>query len=332
MPITGLYMGVCDYFYCGADGVAEEPDIRVIAQSTVLLGVDILLAGETGTGKDTLAQRIHSMSGRKGGFVAMNCAAIPESLAESELFGVVSGAFTGANRSRKGYIEAAQGGTLYLDEIDSMPLSLQAKLLRVLEVRAIERLGSTTVIPLDLCVIASAQRPLADLVDRGEFRRDLYFRLNVLTIQLPALRERREDIVPLFSQFAAAAAQDLGCALRPISPELMLMLLSHPWPGNIRELKSAAKRFVLGLPSLTLSSSFEVEGRTLKAQMRTIERILIQEALKRHAHSIDAVSLELGVPRRTLYHRIRSLDVFGKAVSLKKNPEPDVANIPPIET
>ena len=325
-------MGVCDYFYCGPDNITEAPDIKVIAQSTSLLGVDLLLSGETGTGKDTLAQRIHSMSGRKGAFVAMNCAAIPESLAESELFGVVNGAFTGANRSRKGYIEAAQGGTLYLDEIDSMPLSLQAKLLRVLEVRAIERLGSTTVIPLDICVIASAQRPLAELVDRGEFRRDLYFRLNVLTIQLPALRDRREDIVPLFSQFVAAAAQDLGCAPRAISPELMQALLGHPWPGNIRELKSAAKRFVLGLPSLTLGSSAEIEGRTLKAQMRAIERILIQEALKRHGHSIDAVSVELGIPRRTLYHRIKSLDVFGKASTLEKKLEPDLENFPPIIT
>lgn len=306
-------MGVYDFFYCDPDSVTDAPDIKIIAQSTSLLGVDLLLTGETGTGKDTLAQRIHTLSGRRGPFVAMNCAAIPESLAESELFGVVNGAFTGANRSRKGYIEAAQGGTLYLDEIDSMPLSLQAKLLRVLEVRTLERLGSTSVIALDICVIASAQRPLADLVEQGAFRRDLYFRLNVLTIQLPALRERRDEIIPLFSKFAKAAAQDLGCPPKPVPAELMQMLLSHPWPGNIRELKSAAKRFLLGLPPLATTTADPPEGRSLKAQMRVIERVLIQEALKRHGHSIDAVSQELGVPRRTLYHRIKFLDVFGKS-------------------
>jgi len=310
-------MGVYDYFYCGLNNVAEVPDIKAIARSTARLGIDVLLTGETGTGKDTLAQRIHSLSGRSGAFVATNCAAIPESLAESELFGVVNGAFTGASRSRKGYIEAAQGGTLYLDEIDSMPLCLQAKLLRVLEVRAIERLGSTTVIPLDLCVIASAQRSLAELVEQGAFRRDLFFRLNVLTIRLPALRERREQIVPLFSQFVAASARDLGCAPKPLPAALTQMLLCHGWPGNIRELKSAAKRFVLGLPSLGINTAAAAQGRSLKGQLQVIERILIQEALKRHGHSIDAVSLELGVPRRTLYHRIKSLDVLGKSAALK---------------
>lgn len=176
----------------------------------------MLLSGETGTGKDTIARRIHEMSGRKGRLVAMNCAAIPESLAESELFGVVSGAYTGADRSRVGYVEAAQGGTLYLDEIDSMPLSLQAKLLRVLETRALERLGSTSTIKLDICVIASAQCSLDDAVERGQFRRDLYFRLNVLTLKLPPLRTQSDRIVPLFTRFTAAAAGELGVAV----PEL----------------------------------------------------------------------------------------------------------------
>lgn len=312
-------MGVYDFFYCGSDSEHETPNIKIIAQSTSVLGIDLLLSGETGTGKDTLAQRIHVLSERKGSFVAMNCAAIPESLAESELFGVVNGAFTGANRSRKGYIEAAQGGTLYLDEIDSMPLSLQAKLLRVLEVRAIERLGSTTVIPLDLCVIASAQRSLADLVEQGKFRRDLYFRLNVLTIQLPALRERREEILPLFSTFVASAAQDLGRSQKTLSPGLMQLLLSHSWPGNIRELKSAAKRFALGLASLGVEADEDLESHSLKAQLRVIERILIQEALKRHGQSVDAACVELGVPRRTLYHRIKSLGKCGKSSAHEKN-------------
>lgn len=325
-------MIISDCFYSGPESVSDIPDIKVIAESSSVLGIDLLLLGETGTGKDTLAHQIYVLSGRKGSFVAMNCAAIPESLAESELFGVVNGAFTGANRSRKGYIEAAQGGTLYLDEIDSMQLSLQAKLLRVLEVRAIERLGSTTVIPVDLCVIASAQRSLATLVEQGKFRRDLYFRLNVLTIQLPALRERREHIIPLFRRFVAAAAFDLGVAVNTVCPELMQILLSHSWPGNIRELKSAAKRFALGFQSLCMPVDEEPEGQTLKVQMRRIERILIQEALSRHNHCIDTVCEELGLPRRTLYHRIKSLDVFGKKSPIEKKLEPDSGNSPQIIT
>ena len=285
-------------------------NLESIAQNISQLGIDVLLSGETGTGKDTLAQRIHTLSGRKGRLVAMNSAAIPESLAESELFGVVSGAYTGADRSRIGYIEAAQGGTLYLDEIDSMPLSLQAKLLRVLETRTLERLGSTTAIHLDLCVIASSQRPLDDLVESGMFRRDLYFRINVFTLQLPALREHRARIVPLFNLFVAASAHELGRGAQGISPILRQALLSHDWPGNIRELKSAAKRFVLGFPLFGAEPIDDHGPATgLKSQLRVIEKVLIQESLKRHKNSTEAVSQELDIPRRTLYHRMKDLDV-----------------------
>jgi transcriptional regulator with PAS, ATPase and Fis domain len=250
------------------------------------------------------------LSGRKGRLVAMNCAAIPESLAESELFGVVSGAYTGADRSRVGYIEAAQGGTLYLDEIDSMPLSLQAKLLRVLETRAVERLGSTTPIALDVCVIASAQHSLDEWVEQGRFRRDLYFRLNVLTLKLPPLRAQRERIIPLFRRFAEASARESGLVMPEVSTVLRHVLLNHQWPGNIRELKSAAKRFVLGFPLLGSEPEDARESSSgLKSQLRVIEKVLIQAALKRHNNSIDAVSQELNIPRRTLYHRIKELDV-----------------------
>lgn len=161
------------------------PIIETTINNTAPLNIDILLLGETGTGKDTLAQRIHCLSRRKGNFVAVNCAAIPETLAESQLFGVNSGAYTGALQSRAGFVEAAHLGTLYLDEIDSMPLSLQAKLLRVLESRGVERLGSTRSIQVDMRVIASAQHALHEMVEQGTFRRDLYFRLNVVNIHLP---------------------------------------------------------------------------------------------------------------------------------------------------
>jgi len=303
-------MSVYDLIDYQRDDDDHVPNLEVIAQSISQLGIDVLLSGETGTGKDTVAQRIHTLSGRKGRLVAMNSAAIPESLAESELFGAVSGAYTGADRSRMGYIEASQGGTLYLDEIDSMPLSLQAKLLRVLETRTLERLGSTTEISLDLCVIASSQRPLDELVESGIFRRDLYFRLNVFTLQLPALRENRARIVPLFSRFVAASAQELGRGTHGISPILRQVLLSHDWPGNIRELKSAAKRFVLGFPLLGAEPIDDHDPATgLKSQLRVIEKVLIQESLKRHKNSISAVSQELDIPRRTLYHRMKDLDV-----------------------
>ena len=287
----------------------QVPNLRVVARSLGQLGIDLLLSGETGTGKDTVASRIHALSGRKGRLVAMNCAAIPESLAESELFGVVSGAYTGADRARVGYIEAAQGGTLYLDEIDSMPLSLQAKLLRVLETRSVERLGSTTPIALDVCVIASAQRSLDEMVEQGRFRRDLYFRLNVLTVTLAPLREQRARILPLFARFAEAAAQESSIPLPETTGVLRHVLLNHDWPGNIRELKSAAKRHVMGFPLLGGEASDEGESSGLKSQLRVIEKALIQAALKRHNNSVEAVSQELDIPRRTLYHRMKELDV-----------------------
>lgn len=303
-------MSLDDFFDDERAEDPQVPNLTVIAQSISQLGIDVLLSGETGTGKDTVAERIHDLSGRKGRLVAMNCAAIPETLAESELFGVVSGAYTGADRSRVGYIEAAQGGTLYLDEIDSMPLSLQAKLLRVLETRALERLGSTTPIALDVCVVASAQHALDVLVEEGRFRRDLYFRLNVLTLKLPPLRSQRERIIPLFHRFALASARESGLAMPEVSSVLRHVLLNHDWPGNIRELKSAAKRFVLGFPLLGEDPVEDKASSTgLKSQLRVIEKILIQAALKRHNNSIDAVSVELNIPRRTLYHRMKELDV-----------------------
>ncbi|WP_411390309.1 sigma 54-interacting transcriptional regulator [Pseudomonas sp. MPB23] len=288
----------------------EGPDIERTLNSTAALNIDILLLGETGTGKDTLAQRVHHLSGRRGNFVAVNCAAIPESLAESQLFGVNSGAYTGAMQSRAGFVEAAHLGTLYLDEIDSMPLSLQAKLLRVLESRGVERLGSTRFIPVDMRVIASAQHSLHTMVEHGTFRRDLYFRLNVVNIQLPALRERRERIIPLFLDMIQQEANHFKCTAPLPSSGLLQQLLCHPWLGNVRELRSTAKRFVLGLPPLsTPGSSQQDTPLCLKERLQQIEKALIEEALHRHQHCVDTVAMDLGVAKRTLYHRMKQLGI-----------------------
>ncbi|TFF10208.1 AAA family ATPase [Pseudomonas sp. BCA14] len=289
--------------------LTESSDIEHTINSTATLNVDILLLGETGTGKDTLAQRVHRLSGRRGNFVPVNCAAIPESLAESQLFGVNSGAYTGAVQSRAGFIEAAHLGTLYLDEIDSMPLSLQAKLLRALESRGVERLGSTRFIPVDMRVIASAQQSLNDMVEQGTFRRDLFFRLNVVNIRLAPLRTRQEQIIPLFLNMVQQEAEHFQCAAPTPSNTLFQQLLCHSWLGNIRELRSAAKRFVLGLPPLC-EPMVEHPVQPFKEKLQQIEKSLIEAALKRHADCVESVALELGIPKRTLYYRLKHLNIF----------------------
>ncbi|NWC93859.1 MULTISPECIES: sigma 54-interacting transcriptional regulator [unclassified Pseudomonas] len=290
--------------------LSECPSIEATIHNTAALNIDMLLLGETGTGKDTLAQRIHLLSRRKGNFVAVNCAAIPESLAESQLFGVNSGAYTGAMQSRAGFVEAAHLGTLYLDEIDSMPLNLQAKLLRVLECRGVERLGSTRFIPIDMRVIASAQQSLHEMVEQGAFRRDLYFRLNIVDIRLPPLRECRERIVPLFLNMIREESEYFKCTAPSPPASLLQRLLCHPWPGNVRELRSTAKRFVLGLPPLSEPVPRPREIETgLKERLQQIEKTLIEESLKRHGHNVDIVSVELGIAKRTLYYRMKQLEI-----------------------
>lgn len=292
------------------------PIIESTVNNTAPHNIDVLLLGETGTGKDTLAQRIHCLSGRKGNFVAVNCAAIPETLAESQLFGVNSGAYTGAVQSRAGFIEAAHLGTLYLDEIDSMPLSLQAKLLRVLECRGVERLGSTRFIRVDMRVIASAQQSLHEMVERGAFRRDLYFRLNVVHIHPPPLRERREFIIPMFLNMIKQEAEAFKHPLHTPACTLLQELLCQRWLGNVRALRSAAKRYVLGLTLFPASVAPNTKNN-LKARLQQVERVMIEESLQRHGYSVDIAAAELGVARRTLYHRMKQLDISNLDIKLK---------------
>ena len=206
----------------------------------------VLITGESGTGKEVLARHIHRLSRRaRGPFVALNCAALPESLLESELFGHEKGAFSGAVAMRKGKFEQADGGTLLLDEIGEMDPRLQAKLLRVIQEREVDRLGGTHPVKVDVRLLAATNRDLAAEVRAGRFREDLYFRLNVVTLRIPPLRERPADIPALATHFADRFAAANGLPRRPIAPAAMALLAAHPWPGNVRELENAMHRAVL---------------------------------------------------------------------------------------
>lgn len=264
--------------------------------------VNVLIHGETGTGKERVARCLHTFSPRASKpFVALNCAAIPESIFESELFGHESGAFTGAQGRRIGRIEHADGGTLFLDEVESLPLAQQAKLLRVLQEKTLERLGSNRSIAVDLRVISAAKPGLNDEVRSGRFREDLLYRLNVAVLTIPPLRERREDIIPLFNVFAAEAAQRHGREVPPLSPRRMADLLSHDWPGNVRELTNAAERHVLSLERELTGEG----GHSLAQQMEAFEAQCLHNALLQCQGNIAEVMNQLQLPRRTLNEKMQ---------------------------
>ena len=198
----------------------------------------VLIIGETGTGKELIARHIHTHSGRRGPFVAVNCGAFSETLVEAELFGHEAGAFTGAQQARPGWFEAASGGTLFLDEVGDLPLAMQVKLLRVLQERQVVRLGSRKPVPVDVRLVAATNVNLEKAVQAGRFRLDLYYRLNVAPLNLPALRERRDDILPLVEYFIEHYRQRLGISAPKLSPEAAAQLVAYQWPGNIRELEN----------------------------------------------------------------------------------------------
>ncbi len=287
--------------------------LRRLLHSIADAPADILIQAETGAGKDLMARYIHEHSGRREhNFVAINCGAVPENLIESELFGHEKGAFTDARSRRIGKFEHANGGTLFLDEIESMPLALQIKLLRVLEERAIERLGSNDVIALDLRVIAATKTDLKALAAQGEFREDLYYRLNVVRLDIPPLRERREDIGLLFQHFALIASAQYNREIPTLSAERLHSLMLHDWPGNVRELRNLAERYVL----LGESGSFDFDNRliidsdgtaslSLPDQVERFEKMLIQAALSRTGGSIRDTLEFLGLPRKTLYDKMK---------------------------
>ena len=283
----------------------------------------ISITGESGTGKELIAQAIHQFSGRTGRFVPVHCAALPETLLESELFGHEKGAFTGANEQRKGRFELADGGTLFLDEIGEIPLATQVKLLRVLETRSFERIGGMETLQVDTRVVTATNRDLSAMVAEGTFREDLFYRLDVVSIHIPPLRERQEDIPPLVNHFLTYFANENGRPPMTISESAMSALCSYSWPGNIRELKNCVERMVV----LTRGQAIELDNVPINIRekitpgiTKTIfgssscdlernEKLLIARALEECKGNRTKAADKLGISRRTLHRKLATYGI-----------------------
>ncbi|MGA2744890.1 MAG: sigma-54 dependent transcriptional regulator [Candidatus Sulfotelmatobacter sp.] len=294
------------------------------ARHAARTAADVLIEAESGTGKELFARYIHENSERRARpFIAVNCAAVPENLLESELFGHVRGAFTGATASKAGKFELAEGGTLLLDEIGEMPLHLQPKLLRVLQEREVERLGNTRSTPVDIRIIATTNVSLPVMVEQGKFRADLYYRLNVIPLALPPLRERREDIPVLAEFFVRKFAGEAGRAIPALHPEFIRGLQAHSWPGNVREFSNFMRRLVtlnesdeIGPESLKTELSAAIYSNALPAaspapslragtSMREVERHLLEATLQSTGGNRTRTAEILGVSLRTIRNKIR---------------------------
>lgn len=291
--------------------IGASPRVEALRRLIRTIGprqVDVLITGETGAGKELVARTLHQCSDRAAGpFVAINCGALPETLIESELFGHEAGAFTGAQRRRIGKFEFANGGTVFLDEIESMPIDLQVRLLRVLQERAIERVGSNVPVPVDVRVVAATKEDLRDKAQRGAFREDLYYRLAVAPIAIPALRDRAEDIPVLFEHFRHRYAARHAVDVAPLDPGLAGRLGTHRWPGNVRELQHAAERAVIGLdPLMAETGPDEAPDRDgLSAQIDRFEKAVIEATLSETAGSVTEAHARLGIGRKTLYEKMQ---------------------------
>src|SRR5271168_4490320 len=304
------------------DLIGSSPKFRALLQDVAMVApVDsaVLIQGETGTGKEVIARAIHEASPRRNHrFVALNCAAIPSALLESELFGHERGAFTGAWAQTKGRFQMADGGTLFLDEIGDMPLELQPKLLRVLQEREFERLGSAQTVRVNVRVVAATNQDLGELVAKKLFRADLFYRLNVIPICLPPLRERVQDIPPLTEFFVAKFAASLNKPIDLIPDEVMAVLKAHDWPGNIRELQNFIERAVLFSPGsvlrLPLGSKHTVKqsSESVSGTLADADREHILETLKQTDWLIggqDGAANRLGAPRTKLIYKMRQLGI-----------------------
>lgn len=312
--------------------ILEAVRIASLAATSI---ANVLLQGESGTGKEIFAQAIHNRSDRSAGpFIAVNCGAIPRELIGSELFGYAEGAFTGAKRGGKaGKFELACGGTLFLDEIGDMPLEQQVALLRVLQERKVSRIGSDKVIPVDVRVICATNKNLIREVEKGTFRKDLYYRLNVISITIPPLRERSEDIVSLFNYFLEK--QDKYCRNFVVSPEVVKHIIRYEWPGNVRELQNVVERIVSltegrtvtlenlpkeireWQPDATAGYSLHSEQRTFAFSLREERRLLVEEQerqeilakLSGHRGNVSLTARSLGVSRNTLYRKMKQYEI-----------------------
>lgn len=302
-------------------GAREEVEARLHGRSSVMetvrqqiraiaaTDVDVLLIGDTGVGKEVAARALHQASSRgKMPFVQINCGALPADLIESELFGHEAGAFAGAMRTRFGRFEAARGGTVFLDEIDSLSLSMQAKLLHAIQNRTVTRLGSNEPVELDVRFIAASKKELENEAAAGRFRSDLLYRLNVVTVRLPALEERREDIPNLFAQLVGEASARYKREMPEISGAVLSAVAARPWPGNVRELRNAADRFALGL-DLALGATGGLDafpnGASLADQMAAHEKALIAASLSAHGGKLKETYEALQLSRKALYEKMQ---------------------------
>jgi two-component system NtrC family response regulator len=314
-----LRSGFQDNAFEGMLGVSPQIQGVFSAISKVATtDASVLVEGESGTGKELAARAIHNLSPRKNGpFVAINCAAIPENLLESELFGHEKGAFTGAHALKKGHIELANGGTLFLDEVGDLPHGLQAKLLRFLQDQKLMRVGGRKEIQIDVRVLAATNVDLKAAIKEGRFREDLYYRFGVVVISLPPLRDREGDIGFLAQSILNKYTLETKKKLASFSPQAMRLIESHNWPGNIRELDNRIKRAVIMAdgPSITpgdmqLDSEYsKYSSMNLREARETLEKELIQRALAKHKGNVTQASAELGVSRPTLYELMDKLGI-----------------------
>ncbi len=290
--------------------IGNSPAIQTLREEIAnLAGTDasVLIHGETGSGKEVVARCLHEFGRRKSAhFVAVNCGAIPENIFESELFGYEAGAFTGAVKRSIGKFEFARGGTVFLDEIESMSLQHQVKVLRVLDDQEINRLGSSEPIRVNFRVVAATKTDLQTATKEGAFREDLYYRLNVAALRIPPLRDRREDIPLLFEHFAQERATLHRRALPELSQGDLQALFAHEWPGNVRELRNIVERFVLGLGEIgQLLNSQQQEVQTLPDQVAGFESAVIARALADNGGRVQGTADALGIPQRTLNEKMR---------------------------
>ena len=298
--------------------ITAAPEMMKVAKTIERVAsadVSVMLLGASGTGKELLARAVHEKSGRKGDFVAINCAAIPENLLEAELFGYERGAFTGAVKSNVGKIELAEGGTLFLDEVGDIPLPLQVKLLRFLQERMIERIGGRVAIPVDTRIVCATHQDLDAMTADGRFREDLYYRLAEIVVKIPSLAERAGDAVLLARHFVNKMSREFNPAVQALSPDAIEAIDGYAWPGNVRELENRIKRAVIMADAKTISAADldlqrgadddEPNVINLRAAREVADRRAIRQALSRSDNNISGAAKLLGISRPTLYDLLK---------------------------